>query len=146
MAQPSIAESDRHLELSREYIENAGQYLRQGNNKQASEKTWGAVAQAYIAIAEQRGWNHRSHRLLIDIAKQVSDEWVRSGWFTSFRLAKDLHSNFYDDLLESDSIEEGMNDAKSLLQELERVRLAVPPAFTPSSREQLRRWQRLTED
>ena len=39
MGEPSISESDRHWGLSREYLENAGEYLRLGNNKQASEKT-----------------------------------------------------------------------------------------------------------
>ena len=146
MAQPSITESDRHLELSREYIGNAEEYLRQGNNKQASEKTWGAVAQALIAIAERRGWNHDGHRLLIDIARQATDEGNRPDWFLSFMAAKDLHANFYDDLMESGDIEIILNSAKALLQELGQVLLSPPPAFTPATREQRRRWQRLTEE
>ena len=86
MGEPSIAESDRHWGLSREYLDNAGEYLRLGNNKQASEKTWGAVAQFLIAIAERRGWNHSGHRLLIDIARQVSDEeGGRTGFWHSWR-------------------------------------------------------------
>ena len=146
MAQPSITESDRRLALSREYIGNAEDYLRQGNNKQASEKTWGAVAQQLKAVAERRGWNHDGHRLLIDIAQQVADEWNRPDWFPAFQVAKDLHVNFYDDLMESDSIRIGLNNSMALLQDLEQVLLSPPPAFTPSSREQRRRWQRLTEE
>lgn len=147
MAQPSITESDRHLELSREYLGNAEEYLQQGNNKQASEKTWGAVAQALIAIAERRGWNHGGHRALIDIAHQVADEWNRPDWFTAFLASKDLHVNFYDDLMESDSIRIIFNDSRALLQELEQALLSPPPAaLTPSTREQRRRWQRLTEE
>ena len=146
MAQPSVTESDRHLALSREYIGNAEDYLRQGNNKQASEKTWGAVAQQLKAVAERRGWNHDGHRLLIDIAQQVSDEWNRPDWFASFLAAKDLHANFYDDLMESDSIRIIVNNSNELLQELEQVLLSSPPNFAPATREQRRRWQRLTED
>ena len=146
MAQPSITESDRHLALSREYIGNAEEYLRRGNNKQASEKTWGAVAQQLKAIAERRGWNHDGHRALIDIAHQVSDEWGRPDWFTAFQAAKDLHVNFYDDLMESDSVGIGLNSSRVLLQDLEQVLMSPPPAFTPDTREQRRRWQRLTEE
>ena len=146
MAQPSITESDRHLELSREYIGNAEEYLRQGNNKQASEKTWGAVAQQLKAVAERRGWNHTGHRLLIDIAQQVSDEWNRPDWFAAFQVARDLHVNFYDDLMESDSIRIGLDSSRALLQDLGQVLLSPPPAFTPATREQRRRWQRLTEE
>ena len=143
MAQPSITESDRHLELSREYLGNAEEYLGQGNNKQASEKTWGAVAQQLKAIAERRGWNHDGHRLLIDIAQQVSDERNRPDWFTAFQVARDLHVNFYDDLMESDSIRIGLNGSRTLIQDLEQALLSPPPVFIPSSREQRRRWQRL---
>ena len=144
MGEPSIVESDRHWELSREYLEHAGEYLRLGNNKQASEKTWGAVAQFLIAIAERRGWNHNGHRLLIDIARQVSDEGGRPDWFLAFLAAKDLRANFYDDLMESGDIEIVINGARVFLQELERIRLADPPGFIAGSREQRRRWQRLT--
>ena len=146
MGESSIAESDRHWELSREYLENAGEYLRRGNNKRASEKTWGAVAQFLIAIAGRRGWNHNGHRLLIDIARQVSDEGGRPDWFIAFLAAKDLHANFYDDLMESGDIEIVINGARVFLQELEGIRLAEPPVFMAGSREQRRRWQRLTGD
>ncbi|MYC38120.1 MAG: hypothetical protein F4X66_14575 [Chloroflexi bacterium] len=41
-----------------------------GDSVQASEKGWGAVAEAVKSIAEQRGWNHWGHRLLNDAAFQ----------------------------------------------------------------------------
>jgi len=146
MAQPSMSESDRYAELSRELIRRAGEYLRSGDRIQASEKTWGSVAQQMKAIAARRGWNHDGHRLLIDIARQVSDERSRPDWLLGFHAAKDLHVNFYDDLMELDSIEVILDNSRSLLLELEQVRIAEPPAFTPDTREQRRRWQRLTEE
>lgn len=146
MGRPSVEESDRHWGLSREYLENAGVYLRRGNNKQASEKTWGAVAQFLIAIAERRGWNHNGHRLLIDIARQVADEGGRPDWFLAFLAAKDLHANFYDDLMEAGDIEIVINGTGVYLRELERILLAEPPVLVPGNREQRRRWQRLTGD
>ena len=68
----------------------------------------------------------------------------RPDWFLSFLAAKDLYANFYDDLMESGDIEIVVNGSRAFLQELERIRLAEPPVFIASSREQRRRWQRLT--
>ena len=58
-------ELNKHAELSRWCIDQADNYLRRRNNIQASEKGWGAAAQALKAIAEERGWNHGSHTSLI---------------------------------------------------------------------------------
>ena len=68
--EPSNSESERYAELSRQYISRADEYLRVGDRVQASEKGWGAVAEAIKSIAEQRGWNHQGHRLLDDIVLQ----------------------------------------------------------------------------
>ena len=67
-------ELNKHAELSRWCIDQADNYLRRGNNIQASEKGWRAAAQALKAIAEERGWNHRGHNLIVDIAKQVAEQ------------------------------------------------------------------------
>ena len=77
--EPSDSESEpeRYNGLSRHYIEMADEYLRLGDRVQASEKGWGAVAEAMKSIAEERGWNHNSQRLLNDVAFQLSEEWVR---------------------------------------------------------------------
>ena len=69
---PSNSESERYAELSRHYLARADEYLRAGDRVQASEKGWGAVAEAIKSIAEQRGWNHQGHRLLNDVAYQLT--------------------------------------------------------------------------
>ena len=77
-------EINKYAELSQWCIEEADDYLRGGNNVQASEKGWGATAQALKAIAESRGWNHQNHGLMVDIAKQVSDEQGRPDMVAMF--------------------------------------------------------------
>ncbi len=137
-------ESNKHAELSRWCIGQADNYLRRRNNIQASEKGWGAAAQALKAIAEERGWNHNGHGLLADIAKQVSDEQGRMDIVAWFGTAQSLHVNFYEDSLPTDFIEAYLNVVRSLLPELERIRSATPPAFAPETRDQRNRWRRLT--
>ena len=137
-------ESNKHGELSRWCIGEAENYLRSGNNMQASEKGWGAVAQALKAIAEERGWNHGSHTLIVDVAQQVADEENRPDLITLFGNAQALHTNFYEDWLLSDTVTIYLDNVKRLLPELERIRGVRPPEFTPESRDQRNRWRRLT--
>ena len=137
-------ESNKYAERSRWCIGEADNYLRRRNNIQASEKGWGAAAQALKAIAEERGWNHNGHGLLVDIAKQVSDEQGRMDIVAWFGTAQSLHVNFYEDSLPSDFVEAYLNVVKSLLPELERIRSEPLPEFTPETRDQRNRWRRLT--
>ena len=140
-------ESDKYAELSRWCIGQADDYLRRRNNIQASEKGWGATAQALKSIAEDRGWNHHSHGLMVDIAQQIADEQGRPDMVAMFGLAQALHTNFYEDWLGSDVVEIYLNAVKTLLPELERVRTEPQPSpFAPETRDQRNRWRRLTGD
>lgn len=144
--EPDIVESNKHAELSRWCIAEADTYLRVGNNVQASEKGWGAAAQALKAIAEERDWNHRSHALIVDVAQQVSDEEDRPDLVALFGNAQALHTNFYENWLSSDTVTIYLDNVKRLLPELERIRDAAPPEFTPQTRDQRNRLRRLTKD
>ena len=142
---PGNPESNRHAELSRWCIAEAESYLRRRNNIQASEKGWGAAAQALKAIAEERGWNHGGHGLIVDIAQQVADEQGRPDLVVLFGNAQALHTNFYENWLASDTVGIYLDNVKSLLPELERIRAEPPPPdFAPETRDQRNRWRRLT--
>ena len=137
-------ESNRYAELSRWCIGQADDYLRNRNNIQASEKGWGAVAQALKAIAEDRGWNHGGHRRIVDVAQQVADEQDRQDLISLFATAQALHTNFYEDWLGSDTVTIYLDDARELRLQLEHIRSAPAREFTPETREQINRLRRLT--
>ena len=138
-------EANKYAELSRWCIGEADNYLRRRNNIQASEKGWGAVAQALKAVAEERDWNHNSHGLIIDIAQQIADEQGRPDFIGLFGDAQALHVNFYENWLSSDTLAIYLSNVKALLPELERIRTEPPPpAFAPETRDQRNRWRRLT--
>ena len=92
--QGTSSESERYSELSRHFIEKADEYLLAGDRVQASEKGWGAVAEAIKSIAEQRGWNHHGHRLLNDVAFQLSVEWNRRDLKVFMTLSRNCISTF----------------------------------------------------
>ncbi len=137
-------ESNKYAELSRWCIGEADNYLRRRNNIQASEKGWGAAAQALKAIAEERGWNHNGHTLIVDIAKQVADEQGRPDIVALFAFGQLLHVNFYEDALATDVIADYLDNIKTLLPELELIRTGAQHAFTPGTRDQRNRLARLT--
>ena len=138
------SESERYAELSRQYIQRADEYLRAGDRVQASEKGWGAVAEAMKSIAAQRGWNHQGHRLLDDIVLQLSEEWNRPDVRLLFDTAERLHINLYEDVLRLDAISARVDDAKDLLRELQTLRTLPPRSIVLDSRERRLRWRRLT--
>ena len=142
--EPSNSESERYAQLSRQYIQRADEYLLVGDRVQASEKGWGAVAEAIKSIAEQRRWNHQGHRLLDDIVLQLSEEWERPDVRRLFDIAERLHINFYEDALQLDAIAARVSDAKDLLRELETLRALPPRSVVLDSRERRLRWRRLT--
>ncbi len=144
MMEPSNSESERYAELSRQYISRADEYLRAGDRVQASEKGWGAVAEAIKSIAEERGWNHQGHRLLNDIAFQLSEEWRRPDVRILFDAMEKLHINFYEDNMGLDAIAASVGDAKTLLRELETLRTLPARPVALDSRERRLRWRRLT--
>ena len=137
-------ESERYADLSRQYIERAEEYLRLGDRAQASEKGWGAVAEAIKSIAEARGWNHKGHRILDDVAFQLSLEWNRRDVKLAYDAMEKLHINFYEDAMASDEIAASLREARNLLMELEVLRDQPSSPVVLDSRERRLRWRRLT--
>jgi len=117
---------EKYAELSRHFIEKADESLAAGDLVQASEKGWGAVAQAVKSIAEERGWPHSRHFQLGRAAFQLSQEWGRPDLGDAFRAAEALHGNFYENFMEQDEVAVRVARAKELLADLDVLR-RLPP-------------------
>ena len=90
----SIANANRHADLSRRLMEQANYELHtMGDRVQASDKASGAVAQAVKAIAEDRNWRHRSHNLRRDIIGLLADEFQQPQMRYLQAIADQLHKN-----------------------------------------------------
>lgn len=142
--EPSSSESERYADLSRHFIEKADEYLLAGDAVQASEKGWGAVAEAFKSIAAERGWSHKGHRILDDVAFQLSLEWERRDVKVLYDAIEKLHINFYEDTMELDEIAVSIQEARALLLELEALRILPTRPVVLDSRERRLRWRRLT--
>ena len=93
--------------------------LGQGDLRQASEKGWGAAAQTLKSIAEQRGWDHKGHRLIRRVASRLADETGDNEIRRLYRVADSLHINFYEDLDTTADVESGLEDVGRLLDKME---------------------------
>jgi hypothetical protein len=131
--------------MSRRLIQKAQQELDNGDDLiQASEKAWGAVAHGLKSIAALRGWNHHHHLLLEDLAAVLQLQTNSAYILDRFDVAEKLHTNFYENRLEPDTLQHRINRCRELRDELERIRTIPPPAVVPEGRIWERRMRRLT--
>ncbi len=137
-------DDNKYAAMSREYMDRAEDYLRQGDLKQASEKSWGAAACALKAIADRRGWLHQSHSLLFDISGQISEELGKPDLRDMFAVARSMHQNFYENWYQEDEVEHGVGRVRDYLAELQAVGPDLPASFTAETRARRRRLERLT--
>ena len=78
--------------------------LALGDTRQASEKGWGAAAQAVKAVAESRGWEHRTHAVLFRAVTRLAEETGNDEIDRLFGAANSLHGNFYENWLTSNQV------------------------------------------
>ena len=108
-----------YQDASRSLLAQARAELGQGDTRQASEKGWGAAAQMLKSIAEQRGWGHRSHRHIRQVSTRLMRETGDPEISRLYRVASDLHTNFYEDVDSADEVSLGLDDIQTLLDKLE---------------------------
>ena len=119
-----------HTEISRRFLQQAKEELDKGDQLQASEKAWGALAQALKAIAQSRGWRHQSHNHVIAIGYQIARESGRSDIELATNHANILHQNFYENFAGTRVIQGGIDLVETLLPDLDDIRSAAPRPFT----------------
>ena len=112
--------------MSRDLLGKARQALEGGDLIQASEKGWGAAAQAVKAVAERRRWPHRSHSALFGIIDRLVAETGDRDIGRLFAAGNALHQNFYEHWMTVASVRRNLEAIDELVTKLE------PPA-TPRS-------------
>ena len=89
-----------HAETAREFLVASDKEFEADDLVQASEKLWGAAAHAVMAVAQERGWYHRSHRSLKNAVTRLAREQGDPTLEMQFGLAEKFHRNFYHDDME----------------------------------------------
>ena len=117
--------ADTYRIQSRAFLAKAHQELDQ-DLAQASEKAWGAAAEIVKAIADERGWEHRTHRALYAVVDDLVHETGDADLGTLFRAASDLHINFYESWYPRAFVESGIRDVERFVEKAERLLGANP--------------------
>ena len=89
-------QSEKYKAQSTHYLENAFSYIEAGDTEKAGEFLWGSMAQALKAVAASKGIEIRSHRGLLDYARELAKELKDESIFMVSRNAESLHRNFYE--------------------------------------------------
>ena len=95
--------------------------LEAGDLRQASEKFWGAAAQSMKALAERKGWRHRSYRHFHQNLDLMTAEDCHEDIVRRFGLAETLHVNFYEDRATAETISIIAAEVRQLIDRLERI-------------------------
>jgi hypothetical protein len=135
---------DQHAAISQLFLEQAREELERDDRLQASEKTWGAAAHAIKAIAEQRGWSHDHHGLVLAAALHLSKEFDRPDFEELTYTARQMHNNFYENQLETGDILRALERTSFFVDELEDVRNSPPRPFSIEDTTDRNRLRRLT--
>ena len=112
---------NRYEVMGRHLLERAQQSLADGDLIQASEKGWGAAAQAMKAAADRRSWQHNSHGALFQIASRLAAETGDRRIRELFSLASALHTNFYEHWMPQDMVADNLESVAELVEKLEAL-------------------------
>lgn len=108
----------RYVELNNKYLKDAEAALARRDYPQASERLWGAAAQAVKAAAAKRGVIIRSHERLWDFVERLDQEYPEWRLAEKFSIASALHTNFYEGWMPPRIVERNAEAVKDLIERL----------------------------
>ena len=89
--------TEKHTRIASRFLVAADRYFSEGDLIQASEKLWGAVAHAVKVFCIRREWTHGKYSHLRRAMQRTSEETTDDSWIDGFKVAYELHLNFYND-------------------------------------------------
>ena len=92
-----------------------------GDLQEASGKGWDAFAQRLCAVAEGRGWPHRTHRDLFMAINRIAKETGDRQLLTQIASAIVLHTNFFEGWLPRDWVERDLDQIAELVGKLDAL-------------------------
>ena len=107
------------MTTSRELLAKAQVALDEDDLLQASEKGWGATAHMVKGVAEKKGWPHNGHRELYQIVNRLAQESGERRIRVQFNSASALHSNFYEQWMPWEMIDDGLAEVREFVARLE---------------------------
>ena len=110
-----------YRKASQRLLAQAYAALEIGDLQQASEKAWGAADQIVKAAAQDRGWDHHSHRGLFVAVNDLSEETGDPEMHGLFASPNLLHQNFYENGAGADVVADHLERTEQFIVKVEAV-------------------------
>ncbi|HID90461.1 TPA: hypothetical protein EYP44_00690, partial [Candidatus Bathyarchaeota archaeon] len=111
--------AEHYSNLMRKYLKEAEAFLAKRDYVQASEKLWGAAAEAVKVVAAKRGVELRTHGDLWRFVAKLRTELKDPELSRLFLQANYLHQNFYEGVLPPEAVGDGAEAVKDFIDKLE---------------------------
>jgi hypothetical protein len=113
------APRDEHINTGNALLARAEESAAQDDLLQASEKGWGAAAHMVKGVAQRRGWRHDGHRELYQVVNRLAQETEDRQIRVLFNSASALHSNFYENWMPKEMVEDSLAQVREFVRKLE---------------------------
>ena len=113
------APTEEHINIGRELLARAYEAADQEDLLQASEKGWGAAAHMVNGVAQRKGWRHDGHRELYQAVNRMAQETEDRQIRVLFNSASALHSNFYENWMPKEMVEDSLAQVREFVRKLE---------------------------
>ncbi len=111
----------KYNKLNGKYLKDADELLKKKDYSQASEKYWGAAAEATKAHAESAGKHLKTHADLWDFVIGLNKKGPELNLLHLFADANHLHSNSYEDDLRPEVVEELAKSVKKYIHTIKHM-------------------------
>ena len=97
--------SQEHSQTARDFLVASDREFAAGDDLQGSEKLYGAATHVVSALAQQRGWQYRSHRAMKNAVSALEREYDDPLVLAGFLAAERFHIHFFHQDMEDYEIE-----------------------------------------
>jgi len=115
------AKIETYTKLLDEYLIEADEMLAKENFTQASEKLWGAAAEALKTVVAAREIELPSHRDLWEFTTRLDKEHPEMNLLNLFHVANSLHINFYENWLTPEAVKRGSEATREFVENLKKL-------------------------
>ena len=117
--------AQKYAGMARDFRAKAWEHLAQGDLPQASNKAWGLVAETIKAISAHYGSVIHTHRAIAEVVGELArlagdagDAETRRRINRSFAVARGLHTNFYENEMQEDTVRDGLEACEEFSRRL----------------------------
>jgi len=103
------------------YLQNAEDFYAKGRYRKSSEMLWGAITQNIKALAATADIKISSHEGFFKFMETISEELNERYYYTEFLKINNLHRNFYDEFIPSETFDTVYSEAFRYLSELDEL-------------------------